>query len=195
MHKRVLIIQGHPDMAREHLCHALAAAYADGARAAGHDVECIDIAQLDFPLVRSQADWEHGALPPSLEPARRAIGAAEHLVLIFPLWLGDMPALLKAFLEQVLRPAGAAPTGEALASVRTLLAGKSARLVVTMGMPAVIYRWYFRAHSVRSLERNVLAFVGVAPVRRSLIGMAGNLSPVRAGRWLGRMARLGSAAR
>ena len=27
-----------------------------------------------------------------------------YLVLFFPLWLGDMPALLKGFLEQVARP-------------------------------------------------------------------------------------------
>jgi len=27
-----------------------------------------------------------------------------------------------------------------------LLAGRSARLVVTMGMQALIYRWYFQAH-------------------------------------------------
>ena len=28
----------------------------------------------------------------------------EHLVIVFPLWLGDMPAVLKGFFEQVLRP-------------------------------------------------------------------------------------------
>ena len=34
---------------------------------------------------------------------------AQHLVLMFPLWLGDMPALMKAFLEQVARPGLAGP--------------------------------------------------------------------------------------
>ena len=29
---------------------------------------------------------------------------AEHLVFLFPLWLGDMPAVLKGFLEQLMRP-------------------------------------------------------------------------------------------
>ena len=39
-----------------------------------------------------------------------------------------------------------------------------------MGMPALVYRWYFRAHSVKSLERNILGFVGIAPVHETLIG-------------------------
>jgi putative NADPH-quinone reductase len=55
---------------------------------------------------------------------------------------------------------------------RGLLAGQSARLVVTMGMPALIYRWYFRAHGVRGFERSVLRFAGTAPVREALLGMA-----------------------
>ena len=37
------------------------------------------------------------------KPAQADIGWAQHIVLFFPLWLGDMPAVLKAFLEQVAR--------------------------------------------------------------------------------------------
>jgi len=64
----------------------------------------IDIAALDFPLLRSQREWEAGTLPPALAQAQEAVPRCEHMVLIFPLWLGDMPALVKGFLEQVLRP-------------------------------------------------------------------------------------------
>jgi putative NADPH-quinone reductase len=35
MAKRIVIIQGHPDPAGGHLCHALADAYAAGARGQG----------------------------------------------------------------------------------------------------------------------------------------------------------------
>jgi putative NADPH-quinone reductase len=63
---------------------------------------------------------------------------------------------------------------------------------VTMGMPAIVYRLYFRAHSVKSLERNILGFVGIAPVNETLIGMAGNLEPRESGKWMKKMARLGS---
>jgi putative NADPH-quinone reductase len=190
--RRILLIQGHPDACLSHLCHALAASYAAGAQEAGHEVRFVNVAELDFPLLRSQVAWEEGQLPAVLQAAQDDIRWAGHLVLFFPLWLGDMPALLKGFLEQVARPgfafardAGATPfTGKNLK-------GRSARLVVTMGMPALVYRWYFRAHSVKSLERNVLGFVGIAPVHETLIGMVGTLQPEDAQKWLAKLRRLG----
>ena len=193
MGKRILLVQGHPDSSQQHLCHALEDAYAGGARAAGHETRRINVATLDFPLLRSQQDWEHGTLPPGLAEAQEAIRWAEHIVFLFPLWLGDMPALLKGFLEQVARP-GFAFSGERNAFTRKGLTGRSARVVVTMGMPAAVYRWYFRAHSVKSLERNILGFVGIAPVHETLIGMAGNLAPKDATKWFARMEKLGAMA-
>ena len=74
------------------------------------------------------------------------------------------------------------------------LTGKSARVVVTMGMPAVVYRWYFRAHSVKSLERNILGFVGVAPVRETLVGMVDTLDAHAVETWRGRLRQLGVKA-
>jgi putative NADPH-quinone reductase len=186
---RILILQGHPDPSPAHFGHALAAAYADAARAAGHQVETITVATLDFPLLRTQHDWQHGALPPTLLPVQQAIAHAEHLVLFFPLWLGGMPALLKGLLEQVLRPGFAVPTGNPLTGPKPL-AGRSARVVVTMGMPAAAYRWLFRAHSVKALERNILGFDGISPVHETLVGSVEGSAAARL-RWLARLARLG----
>jgi putative NADPH-quinone reductase len=189
--KRILLIQGHPDASRHHLCHALEDAYARGASAAGHAIQRINVATLDFPLLRSQLEWEQGALPPGLAEAQGAIKWAGHIVLFFPLWLGDMPALLKGFLEQVARP-GFAFSGEARNPLKAKgLTGRSARIVVTMGMPATVYRWVFRAHSVRSLERNILGFVGIAPVHESLVGMVGEMKPELAKKWLVKLEKLG----
>ena len=66
--KRILILQGHPDPAGGHLCHALAGAYAEGARESGHTVEVVTIAALDFPMLRTQAEWTQGELPPAAGP-------------------------------------------------------------------------------------------------------------------------------
>jgi len=101
MSHRIAVIQGHPDAAGAHYGHTLADAYAQGALAAGHALRRIEVAQIDFPWLRSKAEWEQGALPVSLQEAQAAIQWANHLVFVFPLWLGGMPALLKGFLEQV----------------------------------------------------------------------------------------------
>ena len=93
-----------PDPHGKRLCHALADAYAEGASAAGHEITRIEVAQLDFPILRTQEEFERGDLPEMLVGARDGIVSAQHLVAIFQLWHGTMPALLNAFLEQVMRP-------------------------------------------------------------------------------------------
>jgi putative NADPH-quinone reductase len=193
--RRILIIQGHPDPKGNHLCHALAQAYADGAAEGGHELRRVDVAQLDFPLLRSAVTWEKDPLPPVLQPAQDDIEWAQHLVVFFPLWLGDMPALLKGFLEQVARPGFAFKRSRDGNSFgKKGLTGRSARLVVTMGMPAMVYRYYFRAHAVRALERNVLGFVGIAPVHETLIGLVEGLSADERARWLDKLGALGRKA-
>ncbi len=194
MTHRILLIQGHPDSA-PHFNHLLAQAYAEGAVAAGHEVRTLTVAALEFPLLRSQEDWEKGTVPPGLQGAQADILWADHLVLFFPLWLGDMPALLKGFLEQVARPGFAFHKDAENPFGAKALGGRSARVVVTMGMPAAVYRWYFRAHSVKALERNILGFIGIAPVRETLIGMVAGMSPATVARWQAKMRQLGTGAR
>lgn len=195
MKRSVLVVDGHPDPATGRLCHALAGAYARGAEGAGHEVVVIRAADIDIPFLRSKDEFENQPPCAGIRRAQDAIEAANHLVLVYPLWLGTMPAMMKAFLEQALRPGFAFGTGKDGRACGKRLRGRSARVVVTMGMPAFFYRWYFGAHSVKSLERNILKFCGIGPVRESLFGMVDSASDARRGRWLGRMRDLGAGAR
>ncbi len=190
MSRRITIIQGHPDPGRTHLCHALEDAYRTGAESAGHEVRAIEVASLTFPMIRNKEDFEHGERPDVVREAQSMIRTSDHLVIVYPLWLGTMPALLKAYLEQVFRYDFAfepQPNGR----FKRLLKGRSARVVVTMGMPALAYRLYFGAHSLKSLERNVLKFAGISPVRESLFGLVENVGDERRQRWFEQMERLG----
>jgi putative NADPH-quinone reductase len=123
--------------------------------------------------------------------AQRRVAAADHIVIIFPLWLGDMPALLKAFLEQLLRPGFAYEGSTEKGLPKKLLKGKSARIIITMGMPSAFYRLYYRAHSLKNLKRNILAFCGISPVRDTLIGQVEAKDPALRKRWLKKMEELG----
>lgn len=191
---KIVIIQGHPDHSAKHYGHALAGAYADGARESGHDVEIIEVAGLAFPLLRNYTEFHQGDVPAAIRECQDQVRRAEHLVIIYPLWLGGMPAVLKGFFEQLFRPGFAMQPLKGGQRWKKLLTGKSARVVVTMGMPALAYRWFFGAHSLRSLERNILKFTGINPIRESLIGMVEGSAAHRQ-RWLRKMTRLGRAAR
>ncbi len=190
MPRRVAIVQGHPDPSGKRFCHALADAYAEGAATSGNEITRIEMAQLDFSILHTQEEFKQGDLPEMLVEARDGIVSAQHLVVIFPLWQGTMPALLKGFLEQVMRP-GVALEYRKHGFPRGLLAGRSARLVVTMGMPALIYRWYFRAHGVRGLERSILGFLwhGTRPRNPARDGRCGERCETQ--RWLDRMRNYG----
>jgi putative NADPH-quinone reductase len=173
--KHIAIIQGHPDPLGRHFCHALADAYAAGARDAGHDVESIEVARLDFPLLRSRDDLERGSVPEAIRQVQETLTRSDHVVMIFPVWNGAMPALLKGFLEQTFRPASIFPDmkpGEQLGfssyfTQRKALTGKTARVITTMLMPAFVYRWYFHPHP----EKNTLRLSGLGPIRETLIGL------------------------
>jgi putative NADPH-quinone reductase len=74
---------------------------------------------------------------------------------------------------------------------RRLLAGRSARIVVTMGMPVLLYRWYFGAYGVRFFERSMLSFAGIKPIRDNLYGLTFADDKKRA-RWIEDMRARGS---
>ena len=190
MAKRIVVIDGHPDAAGHHLLHAMADAYAEAAMSSNHQVRRVQVAKLDFPLLRTQPDFESGELPPMLVQARDDMRWAEHWVFLFPLWHGTMPALLKGFLEHIFRP-GFTMDYNAKPFPKRLLAGRSARVVVTMGMPVVLYRWYFGAFGVRFFERSMLSFAGIKPVRESFYGLTLSNEKKRAG-WIADMRRHGS---
>jgi len=191
LNRRITIIQGHPDSDPARYCRALADAYAEGALAGGHEVRRIDVAALDFPLLRNRIEFDAGPVPPDIARAQKDIDWAEHLLIVYPLWLGTMPALLKGFLEQAFRPGFAYRLPEESGTSVGRLSEISARVIVTMGMPALFYRWYFGAHSLKSLERNILGFAGIGPIRETLIGRVETMSARARGRWLRHMTAMG----
>jgi putative NADPH-quinone reductase len=188
---RVAIIVGHTKSPS--FCDALAEAYRNGAVAAGHTVDVYATARLSFDPILHEGFAQVQPLEPDLETAHRAIMAADHLVIVFPLWLGDMPAILKGFLERVLQPE-VLPGAQAGTFV-TPLKGKSARIIVTMGMPALVYRWWFRPHAVEILKRNILGFVGVKPVRSTVIGSVETIGDAGRKAWLTQVEDLGRSVR
>jgi putative NADPH-quinone reductase len=196
MPRRILIVVGHPDPSPDRLCRGLAKAYAEGAEQAGHVVRRVDLAVLNFPMLRTMQEFEHGAMPDSLKDAAEAIVWAEHIVFVFPLWLGTMPALFKAFLEQIMRPGTAFAYPDKGGSLpRTLLRGRSARVVVTMGMPSIVYRLWFLSHGIAGMRRSVLRFAGISPVRETLFGMVADASEATRAKWIGQMRGLGGRAK
>jgi putative NADPH-quinone reductase len=101
-----------------------------------------------------------------------------------------IPALLKGFLERTFTR-GFAYLERDSQKKGKLLAGKSARLIQTSGMPALIYRFWYRAHGAKAL-RDVLGFCGIRPVRATYFGMIEAADDGRRKQWLSQVRLLGS---
>ncbi len=173
MSKRICLINGHPDPSPDRFCHALTDAYQAGARETGHIVDRFDVGALEFGFLSSVQDFE---TPPSgvFDPVRTAMSEADHLVLIYPLWLGESPARTKAFFEHVACGGFFLKGADDNKSWPTQnMKGKSARLIVTMGMPGFAYKLIFGAHSLKALEAGMLKISGFSPVRHTVFGGVG----------------------
>lgn len=189
---KIAIVVGHSQRAT--FCEALGEAYQKGAAGAGHDVQLFVLAKLNFDAILREGYFREQPLEPDLRAACDAIKAADHLVLIFPLWLGTLPAILKGFLERILQP-DLIRLRNANDNNWKILAGKSARVIMTMGMPGLIYRFWFGAHALRMLKRNILYFMGVRPVRSTIHGMIEMVSDEKRLQWLKETEAMGHEAR
>ncbi len=190
MPKHICLIQGHPEDNPKTLCSALARSYVDGAKAGGHKVRKLNVAALDAPFLTASADF----LTPPPEQIREVqgfIAASDHVVFIYPLWLGTMPAKLKAFLEQIARNEFLIKQDSKGGWPTKLMRGKSARVIVTMGMPAAAYQVIFGKSGVKSLEQGILTLSGFKPVRDTLIGSVGAADEKRRIKWLAAVRALG----
>src|SRR5258708_13368260 len=97
---RIAIIVGHAR--KGSYCEALGQAYWRGARAAGHDATLFATSAMTFDPVLREGFERVQPLEPDLQSAHHAILAADHVVLIFPLWLRTLPPILQALLTPVL---------------------------------------------------------------------------------------------
>lgn len=164
---RILVLEAHPDA--NSFGAALAAAYVEGARSAGADVERLALRDLDFDPILHHGFREPQPWEPDLEAAWASIQRADHLVVQLPVWWGNLPALLKGFVDRVFLPGVAFRNVDGQALPDGLLAGRTARLIATMDSP---WWWYALKHgraAHRAMTGATLHYVGVRKVRETTV--------------------------
>ena len=77
---------------------------------------------------------------------------------------------------------------------RSKLSGRSARMVLTMGMPGAIFRLVFGAHGLKAITQGIFLLAGIKPSRASIVGAVDAIGAGGRARWLERMRRLGANA-
>ncbi|WP_150596461.1 NAD(P)H-dependent oxidoreductase [Pseudomonas fluorescens] len=168
MGKRILLILGHPSTTS--FCAALAERYAQSALDAGHEVRQLRLGEMVFDPVLREGYQQIQTLEDDLNAAQSDILWAEHLTLVYPIWWGGIPALLKGFFDRVLLPGFAFKYRKGKAFPDKLLNGRTAHLLVTMDTPPWYYRLIYRMPGLHEVRKTTLEFCGIKPLRTLTFG-------------------------
>ncbi|MCI4671900.1 MAG: NAD(P)H-dependent oxidoreductase [Bacteroidia bacterium] len=191
--KKILIINGHPDTVSFN--YALSEAYRQGAESSGAGISQINIAELDFDPNLKNGYRQRMDLEKDLLEAIEKIKAAEHLVWVFPMWWYGLPALMKGFIDRTFLPGITFAYQEGKPLPKKLLAGKTARIIVTADTPAWYSSLFMRNPAINQLKRGILQFCGIKPVKLTYLAMLRGSSPEVRNRWLAQIHELGRKLR
>jgi len=190
--KRILVILGHP--VADSFCGALAQAYIDGARVAGHEIRFMALGNLVFDPVLRHGYSKRQELEPDLADAQASITWAQHIVFVYPIWWGAMPALLKGFIDRVFLPGFAFKYRENSPLWDRLLSGRSAQILVTMDTPPWYFRWVYRMPGHNQMKRTILEFSGISPVTVTSFGPIKGSARKKRDEWLAQASACGNHA-
>lgn len=189
---RISLILGHPDPTS--LNHALAHAVRQALEDMGAQVRFHDLCAEGFDPVLPAGEYARGAiLPPLVEQHCREIAEADGLVLVHPNWWGMPPAILKGWVDRVLRPGVAYEflPGDGGEGVPVgLLRPMTALVLNTSNTPEARERDVFGDPLERLWHDCILSFCGVRKVVRRMFGVVCVSTPKQRRAWLDEAAEL-----
>jgi NAD(P)H dehydrogenase (quinone) len=169
-------------------CHALANASAQICKDLGHDVRFHDLCAEGFdPLLKEAELLERVSSDPQLERHCGEIREADVIVLVHPNWWGQPPAILKGWVDRVLRSGVAyefleGDGGEGVP--RGLLKAKVAIVLNTSDTPMDREREVFGDPLETLWGRCILPYCGVGRMLRHTYGVVVNSQPGEREAWL-----------
>jgi len=100
---KISIILAHPDLGSFN--HAIANMASDALRRNGHEIILHDLCREQFPPLLSAAELQKNAnLDPVVVRHCKEIASADGIIVVHPNWWGMPPAILKGWIDRVLRP-------------------------------------------------------------------------------------------
>ncbi|MBN2085317.1 MAG: NAD(P)H-dependent oxidoreductase [Anaerolineales bacterium] len=182
----ISLILAHPDPGSFN--HAIAAAAAQELARLGHVVLFHDLYAEGFdPVLPAGEIPADSPLPESVRAHGREIARSDGIVIVHPDWWGQPPAILKGWVDRVLRPGVAyefleGDGGEGIP--RGLLKARAAVVFNTSNTPAEREAAVFGDPLETLWKACILEFCGVARVTRKMFGVIVTSTPENRERWL-----------
>jgi len=187
--KKILLINGHPD--KESYSYALAKAYKTGVINSKAEYKEIAIGELNFNISLQYGYRKRTELESDLLDAQEKIKWATHIVWVYPVWWGSVPAIMKGFLDRVLLPGFAFKKREGSLWWDKLLGGKTSRIICTLDQPPWYYKLINKASSHYAMTKSTLNFIGIKKVKITVIGPIRLSTNEFRAKWLKKVEKLG----
>ncbi len=179
--KRVLVLNGHPD--KNSLNGSLAVAAADASRQLGRETQLIHLGDMIFSPDLSKGYNARIELEPDLLAFQEALVWCDTFVLVHPLWWGSCPAKLKGLFDRAFLPGFAFRYAKGKPLPEKLLAGRTARVLITSDTPDWYLRTVYRNAWPNVLRRQILDFVGLMVTHLVTIGPMKGAKPNGNQKW------------
>ena len=182
----ILVVLAHPSP--NSFNHALADAVRDALRGDGHDVVFHDLCAENFdPLLPADEIPSAAALPPAIQRHCAELAAADGIVVVHPNWWGQPPAVLKGWIDRVLRPGVAyrflpGDSGEGVPV--GLLRARTAVILNTSNTNARREQAAFGDPLEAIWKRCIFGLCGVRDVRRRMFSVLVTSTPAQREAWL-----------
>lgn len=130
----------------------------------GDDLKIIDLYGEKFNPVLEFPDIEHMFMgkdaPTDVKKYQEMVSWADHLTIVYPLWWGQMPAMLKGFIDRVFANGYAFSYGDN--GPGGLLTGKTAQLYISTGSPDDYYEQTGMYNAQKRInDEGVFGFCGI----------------------------------
>jgi len=149
--KKILIINGHPD--EESFNFGLSDAYKNGAEKSDAEVKEIRIRELSFNPNLQFGYRKRTELEPDLIEAQEKLKWADHIVWIYPVWWGSVPAIMKGFLDRwYYRLINKSPSHYAMRKLTMNFIGVKSVKITSIG-PLRLSKEEFRKKWIKKVEK------------------------------------------
>ena len=158
---RVFVLLGHPNIQsyNGYLADRIVAGLTD----AGHQVRRQNAGEIVFDPVLHEGYNAIQPLEPDLLDFQENLTWCDHWVVIYPLWWGSTPAVVRGLIDRAVFPSFAFEPEVGGPAVTPLLGGRTGHVVTTMDAPATYVRDAYRDSDLAEMQIAVMTFCGIAP--------------------------------
>ncbi len=159
----IYLLLAHPDT--DSFNGQLADAYEKALLASGHKVCRQNIGEMQFDPILRKGYSVIQELEPDLIQAQENILWCDTWIIIYPVWWGSVPAILKGFLDRAILPGFGFKYHTNDPFWDKYLKGRSAHVIATSDAPAIYLWWQYGNSDIKTIKNATLEFCGIRPVK------------------------------